>query len=321
MSDSRIVPAGLPLTGLDGVIKTLFEVSWGKARDWIATGKVRVDGRVAMDERMRPKVGATIEVDLRARRARVDRDLPRDAIVFVDTHLVVVNKPAGISTVPYDDTEEGTLDVRVRAYLEAQAGARRSGPAPLGVVHRIDKETTGLVAFTRTWLAKQHVAQQFRAHTVHRLYHAIVHGRLRAATYRSHLVENRGDGLRGSAKPGHKEGRLAVTHVEPIESLDDATLVACRLETGRTHQIRIHLSEAGHPLVGERVYIRHYKGHEIPAPRLMLHAAELGLVHPKTGQEMRWSCQAPRDFEETLARLRPAPTEGRPNVAASRKQR
>src|SRR5262249_26741598 len=96
----------------------------------------------------------------------------------------------------------------------------------------------------------------------------------------------------------------AITHVEPLESLESATLVACRLETGRTHQIRIHLSEAGHPLVGETVYIRDYGGPRIEAPRLMLHAAELAFTHPATGEVLRLRDPPPADFEATLATLR-----------------
>src|SRR5262249_7446653 len=123
-------------------------------------------------------------------------------------------------------------------------------------------------------------------------------------THRSYLVDDRGDGLRGSAPPGVREGQLAVTHVRPVESLHGATLIECKLETGRTHQIRIHLSEAGHPLVGERVYVRDFKSTLIPAPRLMLHAAELGFIHPDREEPMRFREEPPADFRETLARLR-----------------
>jgi 23S rRNA pseudouridine1911/1915/1917 synthase len=182
-------------------------------------------------------------------------------------------------------------------------------------VHRLDKETSGLVVFTRSWLAKKTLTSAFRAHAVHRRYLAIVHGIAREGTIRSHLVPNRGDGLRGSverrrgrarALPGEKT-QLAVTHVTVEERFDEvgASLVACRLETGRTHQIRIHLAESGHPLLGERVYIRGWPGTPIAAPRLMLHAAELGFVHPATHREMRWTSPLPADMRETLESLRP----------------
>jgi 23S rRNA pseudouridine1911/1915/1917 synthase len=230
----------------------------------------------------------------------------------------VVAKPAGLSTVPFESAgAEDTLEARVRKWLERRAASRRGRPN-LGVVHRLDKETTGLVVFTRTWLAKQSLSSQFRRHTVHRRYLAIAHGAVPARTIRSVLVADRGDGLRGSSRvarsgrgrfaggaPKHQpDGRDAVTHVEPLEALAGATLVACRLETGRTHQIRIHLGEAGHPIVGERVYIRGYAGPRIDAPRLMLHAAELGFVHPATGLAMRWELPLPADMLAVLERLR-----------------
>jgi 23S rRNA pseudouridine1911/1915/1917 synthase len=293
---------------LDRAVRELFGASWGKARDWIEAGKVRVSGTIATEPTWRVRAGDAIAIDEHARRPRPS-DLPRDAIVYADAHLVVVAKPAGISTVPYGDreAEADTLDARVRAMLErGRARGSGSGSRPnLGVVHRIDKETSGLVVFTRTWLAKQHLAAQFRKHTVQRRYLGIAHGVVRSRTVRTWLVENRGDGLRGSARGTPPSGaREAITHVEAIEALAGATLVACRLETGRTHQIRIHLSEGGNPLLGDRVYLRHYAGPVLEAPRLMLHAAELGLVHPVTSREMRWELPLPKDMQAVAERLR-----------------
>ncbi len=300
---------------LDAAVRARFELSWGKARDYVKGGKIKVDGAVVTEPTARVGPSAEITLDLRAPRPRGHTELDEARVVYFDGHVIVVDKPAGISTIPYDESETGTLDERVRAFLARRdRGASRAGgsrPA-LGVVHRIDKETSGLVVFTRTWLAKQALSAQFREHTVHRRYYAIVHGVLGARTFRSHLVEDRGDGLRGSIeargargrKGTHGEPQLAITHVEPIEALEGATLVACRLETGRTHQIRIHLSEAGHPLLGERVYVRGYPGEPIPAPRMMLHAKELGFVHPATEEEVAWEAEVPEDFRETWDRLK-----------------
>jgi 23S rRNA pseudouridine1911/1915/1917 synthase len=243
-------------------------------------------------------------------------------VVHADAHVVVVAKPAGLSTVPFESEHaEDSLEARVRKWVERRAGSRRSGRPNLGVVHRLDKETTGLIVFTRTWLAKQSLSAQFRRHTVHRRYLAIAHGNVPARTIRSVLVADRGDGLRGSsrlARSGDGHGREAVTHVEQLEALAGATLVACRLETGRTHQIRIHLSEAGHPLVGERVYIRAYAGPLIDAPRLMLHAAELGFVHPATGLAVHWELPLPADMRSVLERLRRGGAGSGESNAASR---
>jgi len=294
---------------LDGAVREAFTVSWNKARDLVRTGKITVNGAVVTDTLHRVAVGAALSLNMAAPR-RSRQVLAEDAIVFLDAHVVVVRKPSGIATIPYQEQEEHTLDEQLRTYLTRKT-KDKSGVAALGVVHRLDKETSGLIVFTRTWLAKKSLTDQFRAHTVHRRYMAIAHGDVRKATYRTHLLENRGDGLRGSFEQSRfargkrpDDAKYAVTHIEPVEKLQGATLVRCILETGRTHQIRIHLSEAGHPIVGERVYSRHFTGPEIPAPRLMLHAAELGFVHPATNLEVRFEEPLPKDFLETLARLR-----------------
>ena len=138
-----------------------------------------------------------------------------------------------------------------------------------------------------------------------------MHGAAEPATYDTLLVSDRGDGLRGSwgvfrrtRDEAPTEARRAVTRVAVQERLRGATLVTCELETGRTHQIRIHLAESGHPLVGETVYIRDWRGPRIEAPRLMLHATVLGFVHPRTGKELRFEDPPPADFTAVLERLR-----------------
>lgn len=279
--------------------------SWGVVRRWIRSGKMRVAGQIVTEPTLRVVAGVELCFHEAAPRPTEGR-LARDAVVHVDTHVVVVAKPPGVSTVPYEPTDVDTLEARVRDWLERSGKARQRGRPSLGVVHRLDKETSGLVVFARTWLAKQGLAGQFRRHTVHRRYLAIAHGELQetSRTFRSFLVENRGDGLRGSArgKPP-PSARRAVTHVERLELLQGATFLGCRLETGRTHQIRIHLSEAGHPLVGERVYIRGWGGLPIQAPRLMLHSAELEFSHPATGKALRFELELPGDMRAVVRRL------------------
>lgn len=323
-------------SALDAVVRAAFGLSWGRARDLVRRGKVLIDGKTCTEPVRYVRAGSTVSIDLAARNTRtIATDLPEGALVHVDPHVVVVEKPAGISTVPFDPEgmgasiakrsrghggEEVTLDERVRAVLarrEKSASRPGSVPPTLGVVHRLDKETSGLLVFTRTWAAKKSLMDEFRAHTVHRRYLAIVHGACKAQTIETHFVEDRGDGLRGSIEHrggrkkavGSERSQVAITNVEVVERLHskafgDCTLIACRLETGRTHQIRIHLSEAGHPVVGERVYIRGYRGTVVNAPRLMLHAAELGFVHPATNAAMRWESPLPQDMQDVLATLR-----------------
>ena len=295
-----VVPSSLAGRPLDGAIKALGAFTWGQARKLIVRGKVKVEGAVVVDGERRLRTGDVIEIDPRARRPTTGAALDRARLVYFDPHVVVVDKPSGISTVPYQDGERGTLDQLVAALLGNPRG--KGPPSSLGVVQRLDKETSGLIVFARTFGAKKALAAQLRAHTVHRRYLALAHGRVSKATLRSRIAQNRGDGLRGASRFGN-DGQLSVTHVEPVRVFPAATLVACRLETGRTHQIRIHLAEAGHPIVGERVYIRDFRQERLPAPRPMLHAAELGFVHPVREEPMTFEAPLPLDFEEMLAQL------------------
>jgi 23S rRNA pseudouridine1911/1915/1917 synthase len=132
---------------------------------------------------------------------------------------------------------------------------------------------------------------------------AIAHGQARTATIQTRLVQDRGDGRRGSTDD-EELGREAITHVKWLETLRGATLVECQLETGRTHQIRIHLAERGNPLLGERVYSKNYRGTLLPAPRLMLHARELSFEHPGTGKRLEFEQAMPQDMQAVLASLR-----------------
>lgn len=304
------LPPGTARKALDSALRDLFPgTSWTKARALVTTGKVKVGDEVVLLPTRFVRAGDRLTIKLSAPRPTTTQRVGREIIAYVDPHVVVVRKPAGISTVPFDERETNTLDELVRAHL-SRAGRSSGGrvQGTLGVVHRLDKETSGLLVFARTLQAKKHLSQQFRVHSVHREYRAIVHGDIDDRTFRSRLVADRGDGLRGSTRKPN-EGQIAVTHIARVERLGDAaraTLIACRLETGRTHQIRIHLSESGHPLVGERVYIRRYNGTRVAAPRIMLHAAELGFVHPHTEEDVFFEEPLPADMETMLGRLRSA---------------
>ncbi len=287
---------------LDRALRDVFpQASWSQVRRLIETGKVNVDGVRRCDPRSFVRAGQALEVRLSAPRPRAGA-LPSTAILHVDAHVVVVDKPAGISTVPYELNERGTLEELLRAELRRSSNVPRAD-APLGVVHRLDKPTSGVMVFARTLSAKRQLEQQFRRHSIERRYLALCHGELPSQTLRSRLVQDRGDGLRGSTDHP-RLGRDAITHVEALERFGSASLVGCRLETGRTHQIRIHLSEAGHPLLGEPVYVRNYGGPLLTAPRLMLHAAELGFLHPASGALLRFRSPPPSDMQSVLEELR-----------------
>lgn len=285
-------------------------LSWNKARDLCRSGRVRVNDAVVHDPATRVGPGDRVTFDPTAPRSRKGT-LPADAIVHVDADVVVVNKPAGVLSVPYDPGDKDTLIDITRAALRK---LQRGFDPELGIVHRIDVDTTGLLVFTRNLAAKRYLSGQFRAHTTHRRYLALVHGLAIGRTFDTILVRDRGDGLRGSwghfRAPRGKpplDAQHAVTHVRVIERFpgdSPASLVECMLETGRQHQIRIHLSEAGHPLIGERVYIRDFKGVRIEAPRPLLHARELGFEHPRTGREVRFQLDPPDDFMAVHSQLR-----------------
>ncbi len=281
-------------------------LAWREAKRLVETGKVTLDG-VAVTEPGR-RLSAVREVALQpdAARPRPAEPAPGLSIMYADRHVVVIDKPVGISTVPFEAGETGTAFDLTRKAL--RRGDRALPPPVLHVVHRIDRATSGLVAFALSKLAERGLALQLRHHSMERSYLCVAHGQVRAGRIESDLVRDRGDGLRGSTRrPG--QGRTAITHVEVVEHLATATLCRIRLETGRTHQIRIHLAESGHPVVGEAVYIRDYTargGAPIPSPRLLLHAATLGFEHPVTGDTVRLTSPLPEDFEAVLERLRGA---------------
>ena len=249
-----------------------------------------------------------MDVDPRARRIRA-AELPDDAVVHLDRDVVVVYKPAGLMTVPFRPDDRDTLVDRLRVMLKRRLGR----PVELGVVQRLDKDTTGILVFACNLAAKRVLQQQLRVHAIERRYLALVHGDLHGARKaESHLLRDRGDGLRGSyghfrkpRGPVPADAQRAVTEFAAQEPLQGATLVGCKLHTGRQHQVRIHLSEAGHPLVGERVYIRDYRGPRIEAPRPMLHATRLGFSHPRTEAWLQFDAPPPEDFQQVLGQLKP----------------
>jgi 23S rRNA pseudouridine1911/1915/1917 synthase len=291
-----------PNITLAAFVKARSGAAWSAAKRNVATGKVFVDGEriTLIDHRL--AVGQLVEVRSNAPRPH---DPEREGVlVFDDTHVVVIDKPSGVNSVPYEDRETGTaMDLIRGAWRRSHKDATS---VPLHVVHRIDRATSGLLMFAKTKRAELGLAAQLRAHAMERTYLCVAHGAVTSRRIESFLVADRGDRLRGSTSR-LDQGKRAVTHVEAREPLRDSTLCAVRLETGKTHQIRIHLSEAGHPLVGEEVYIRDFEAagrRPIKAARMMLHAASLGFEHPVTGEHIALSSPLPPDFMTILARLR-----------------
>ncbi len=291
------------------VVRQQTGVAWSRARRLCTEGRVTLNGERCLDPASRVAPGTVVVVDQQAPKLRIG-PLAESAIVFYDRDIVVVDKPVGMLSVADEPGNKQTLVDYTRTLLRRMGD---DGVDPkLGVVHRLDKDTSGLMVFARTALAKRMLATQFREHGIDRVYHAIAHGAVTAARIETDLLLDRGDGMRGSfgyfrrpSGDAPSEAKRSVTHIRPIAGLEGATLVECRLETGRQHQIRIHLSELGHPLVGERVYIRDYAGPTIEAMRPMLHARTLGFVHPRTAERILFQREPPADFQATVDSLRP----------------
>jgi len=229
-------------------------------------------------------------------------------IVFEDQHLLVVDKPAGLVVHPAAGNVDGTL---VNALLHHCGGSLSGigGVARPGIVHRIDKDTSGLLLVAKTDVAHEGLAKQFAAHSIDRHYLAIVNGLPKASegTVDAPLARSATNRKKMAVVAGSR-GKRAVTHWKLLRAFRTAALVECRLETGRTHQVRVHMASLGHPLVGDPVYGRSEKTHgkllkELQFERQALHAAELGFVHPVTKHRMSFSSPMPPDMQELFNAL------------------
>lgn len=330
---------------LAAALKSRFGLSWSQAKRLVEGRHVRVGQQVETDVARRLKPGkrvivaeGTIERPKKEKPAKAPEPKPKAKatakpkpralekspppppaphtiqIVYADDAIVVVDKPAGLTTMRH--REEAAEFGRGKRFLPDTLADRL--PSLLGepgrpviAVHRIDRDTSGLVIFARTPAAATSLTKQFRLHTIDRRYLALTRGAPPTPRIESILVRDRGDGRRGSTrKTNPPDGKRAVTHVKTIEELGAFAAVECRLETGRTHQVRIHLGESGAPLCGERVYDRPLNGRPAPdgsgAERPLLHAARLGIVHPATGEAMAWDAKPPEDFARIWVTLRTA---------------
>jgi len=277
------------------------ELSFSRAKHEIVAGRVRVEGQVIQDP------GAWIDPKRRVEwnpdaPARKRLHAPTIELLYADEHVLVAMKPAGLLTQPTPEREKDTLLSRVSLALARERGGDRGF---LAVVHRLDKETSGLVAFAASRRALESLQAQLEDHTLGRLYDAVVEGVVEraAGTFDWPLI---GDGThrkRGVAGPDER-GKPAVTHFRVEQRYALATRLAVELETGRTHQIRIHFAHAGHPVVGDKVYRpSRLARFPIAFPRLALHAAELSFDHPKSGRRVTVRAPLPEDYRRLLERL------------------
>ncbi|MCB4859966.1 RluA family pseudouridine synthase [Sphingobium sp. PNB] len=237
----------------------------------------------------------------------VAQDIPL-VVVHEDADLIVIDKPAGLVVHPAAGNLDGTLVNALLHHCQGQLSGI-GGVARPGIVHRIDKDTSGLLVVAKSDRAHEGLAQQFKAHSIDRLYAAIVYGVPQPATGTIDTWIGRSDADRKKMAV-HREGRgkHAVTHYRTMERLRGAAMVECRLETGRTHQVRVHMAHLGHPLIGDPVYGRERKGFKsiletLGFERQALHAKRLGFIHPLTGEALSFDSKLPVDMQELLSEL------------------
>jgi 23S rRNA pseudouridine1911/1915/1917 synthase len=300
----RFIPAALAGLRLDQALARLFPAhSRSRLQAWVREGRVTVDAATADVKR---KVWGGERVRLAAAPASVPGYAPQAialAIVHEDDTLLVVDKPAGLVVHPGAGNRDGTLANALLHHAPALAGVPRAG-----IVHRLDKDTTGLLVVAKTLAAHADLVRQLAARTVKREYVALVHGRVGGAGEVDAPIGRHPTARTRMAVTAR--GKAARTRYRVAERFDGATLLAVALDTGRTHQIRVHLRAIGHPLVGDRTYgggSRPRRGAQAGVdafPRQALHAARLGLVHPASGAPCEWRAEPPADLRELLAALR-----------------
>lgn len=329
------------------------EASWNRVRKWVLNRHVEINGNLCMDHTRRVRSTDVIKLWKTALRKPIGVEDIR--IAYMDTHVIVVEKPAGVTSVrhvqernlpgrrrqlqptldellppvlakvqkrpwPPRSTSGSGKNVSQRQPPNSSKGIPIRNPQRLPpdltvfAVHRLDRDTSGLMVFARTRPAEQALIRQFRSHEVIREYVAVCHGVVQPQTIRSLLVRDRGDGLRGSlpdsaAEQQKQAAQRAVTHVLKSRTVCGGkySMVRCRLETGRTHQIRIHLSELGNRLCGETVYVLDVHGKRLTdqsgAPRQALHSDRLAFEHPITKEVLKFNMPWPADIADWIRSL------------------
>lgn len=312
---------------------------------WIENGSVSVDGAVKKaSEKLREGSHIVVEPEEAPKSEALADDRVQFDVVHIDDALIVIDKPAGLVVHPARGHETGTLvngllargifdppddedEIDARPSISFRTAAPVNGPAidirmpdgtPAdldrnrpGIVHRLDKGTSGLMVVARHPRAREKLKEQFAEHSIEREYVALCLGVVETKTFNTLHGRHPKDRLRFSSKV--KTGKRAVTHVRPLEKFGKhATFVACRLETGRTHQIRVHLSDNGTPILGDALYGKPPKSEALKSAaaaidRPALHARVLGFIHPMTGAKMRFESEPPADFLLALEMLRAIP--------------
>lgn len=295
------------------------ELSWSAARKLLHGRQVAIGGVLCIDEGRRLSPGEEVQI--------TDQPIPapptdEDVVVrYVDKDIIIVEKPSGMTTLRRKSElswsaarrgQQPTLDESVPRLIREHAAKRNKSTriyqrlTKLFSVHRIDRDSSGLLVFARNEDAQRKIIEQFADHKAVRKYFALIPGTLPGQTIETYLIRDRGDGVRGST-PDKSIGQQAITHISTLRTIGAFSELECRLETGRTNQIRIHLAELGHPICGDIKY-RGPLGSppvedESGIHRMALHAAELKFDHPTTRQPMHFETPWPPDMQRFLNRL------------------
>ena len=292
---------------LDQVLADMIpEHSRNRMQQWIKAGRVDVEGRTVIEPKHKVYGGEQliIRIDRTQTEAEAGQFQPEAMdlnIIFEDEHILVINKPPGLVVHPAAGNWHGTLLNGLLAYDPVFAQLPRAG-----IVHRLDKDTSGLMVVAKSLTAHTHLIRQLQARSVKRLYRAIICGVPKMdGTVNAPIGRDLRQRKRMSV---NAQGKEAITHYRLLEVFPGCSLVECALETGRTHQIRVHMAHLGHPLVGDETY-QGGRRHPLPESaahfgRQALHARQLGLIHPDSGEVMRWTAQVPQDMSLLLEDLR-----------------
>lgn len=296
---------------LDSALASVLpQLSRARIQALISEDALRIGGKLATDASSKKFAGQEFELSVPA--PRPDKAEAQDIsleIVFEDQHLIVVDKPAGLVVHPAAGHTDGTL---VNALLHHCHGnlSGIGGVQRPGIVHRIDKDTSGLLVVAKSDAAHEGLARLFATHDIERRYFAIVSGvpAPPAGTVRTQIGRSTTNRKKMAVLPENK-GKHAITHYRLVESFGKTALVECRLETGRTHQVRVHMAHIGHPLIGDATYSNRQNPYRIGPnrskfERQALHAASLGFIHPVTGETLRFESRLPEDMQLLLSELR-----------------
>lgn len=309
MTDGEVITGRIEVgTRLDKALAEATDLSRARVQALIADGQVAVDGNVETSAKAKVVEGAAFRITIPpvAEPEAKPQEIPLD-IVFEDEHLILVDKPAGMVVHPAAGNPDGTLVNALLYHCKGQLSGI-GGVARPGIVHRIDKDTSGLLVVAKSDKAHEGLARQFKDHSIERRYLAVCAGHPRPAEGSIATRIGRSDTNRKKMavlEKNSSRGKHAVTHYKTLSRLDSSSLIECRLETGRTHQVRVHCASIGHALLGDPIYGRTPARlrpilKDLGFARQALHAASLGFEHPVTGEWLEFASELPADMRELI---------------------